>query len=502
MPPKEQENTELLAVVSQMRDFVQEHQEDVNALKEALPKLTSDLEGHIASGKEFQDNVTTYMEREKEKEELEDKTAFDIVVKGEVRDIWGYANPLERKLYSPKTKWSKSEGWQKSGSYEVDDQVMLMNDALYLMGSVKTFEKGLDPSKNPEHIQKEITKLETYKLFQYELEADSDLRKALNVATSNEGADWVPTGMSASLIDDVRLARKVSGMFPRLTFPPGVGSFENPIRGAAQRAKLLGESVSDSPTKYPAGTPPTKKVTFTAIKHGLRMLVSDEMNEDAAVAVMPLVREELIQAIVDGEEDSTINGDTSSTHQDSDVTAANDVNKSFSGLRYHAGGSSGAAAVDISTLNTSNLRSIEKAMGRFGVNPSDSFWLASISSYIQMLGISEVLTVDKLGPSASIVNGQLGQYDGRPIIVSEFMRQDLNTSGVYDGSTVTDTILLLVNRSAFRYADKPGGIKIETGRDIEVGQDIAVASRRFDFKQVVTPGTSEETVGLGYSLTA
>jgi len=377
-----------------------------------------------------------------------------------------------------------------------------MNDALFILGSGKAMKAGFPPHENPEMVRSKIMELHTYKMFRWELESNTELRKALN---TSDGSDWVPTGMSATLIDDVRLARKVSGLFGRITIPLGVGSFDNPIRGAAQRAYLVGESTSDSPSDYPAGTVPTGKVTFTAIKHALLMRVSDEMREDAAIAIMPLVREELVQAIVDAEEDSTLNGDTSTTHQDSNVTASNDVRKSFAGLRYNAGGSSGQAAVDISTLSFANLRSIRKKMGRFGVNPTQTAWITGASGYIQLLGDAtnlNILTVDKAGDRATWFTGQLAEMDGSPIVVSEFIGQDLNTTGVYDGSTTTDTIILYVNRPAFKYADKPGGILIEQDRDIKVGQDYVVASRRMDFKQALTPGSDEETVGLGYSLTS
>ncbi len=141
-------------------------------------------------------------------------------------------------------------------------------------------------------------------------------------------------------------------------------------------------------------------------------------------------------------------------------------------------------------------------MGRFGIICTKLAWIAGISGFIQMLSISEVLTMDKFGANATIRSGQLAQFDGSPIIVSEFIRQDLNLSGVYDGATTSDTIILLVHTPAFRSAEKPSGIRIETDRDITTGQNIAVASRRLDFKQVMTPGSSEETVAVGYSLTS
>lgn len=510
---EKQEQEKLTKLVSEIADTVKNLSDSEAERKEAYAKMGEELKSHIAGDEEWRNTTTATVEEikadvkdVKADKDINGQTAYDLVVKEpemkSVCDLWGFSNPIERAMYAPKTKWDSQRGWERKGDYELPEEVMQMNDMLYLFGCQKVFEAGGNPNKLPHKVAEEIKKTHTYKLFKWELESVSELRKAMDTATSGEGSDWVPTGFSASLIDDIRLARKVSGMFGRIPIPAGVGPFTNPIRGAAQRAYLVGEATSDSSSNWPAGTPPTSSVTFTAIKHGLLMYVSDEMTEDSAIAVMPLVREELVQAIVDAEEDATLNGDTSTTHQDSNVTAATDVRKSWAGLRYLSGGSSGVAAVDISTLSTTNLRAIRKAMGRFAVNPTQAFWAVSISAYIQMLGLTEVLTLDKIGQYATVLNGQLGQYDGMPIIVSEFISEELTTAGVYDGATVTDTIILLVSRPAFKYADKPGGIRVEEDRDIKVGQNYAVASRRLDFQQVITPGTAEETVGLGYSLTS
>jgi len=226
------------------------------------------------------------------------------------------------------------------------------------------------------------------------------------------------------------------------------------------------------------------------------------MQEDAAVAILPIVLQTLQQSMADGMETALINGDTSATHQDSDVISADDVRKSFQGLRNYAGGSSGQAAVDLSTISIANFRNIRKGMGRYGIIPTDLANLMSISAYIQALSIEEVETVEKFGLEATVKSGILGVMDGSPIVVSEFIRQDLNTTGVYDGATVTDTITLTVNTRAFWVANK-GPIRSETARDPKQGQSYSVISHRFDFKQTQTPDTSiEQTVGLGYSITS
>jgi len=494
---------DIAPAVIAMKDAMVSVSDSVGELKEVQARAEKDLSERLTGVEEKQTIQNTAIETLVEQKAHDGKDVFDVILNGKgIRGGWGYSNPLERALYKTHTNWNPRTGWEHDGkAYDIDPQTMLMNDMLYLLGNHMAIASERDASRRKSY-QQAVTELDTYKLFRYELERDPELAKALNTATSGEGADFVPTGFSASLIDDVRLALRVAALFPTLNMPARSGSFDNPVRGERQRAYLIGEATTDSASKIPAATTPSSKITFTAIAHGLRMLWSYDIDEDSAISIMPLVRSELIQALVDGEEESIISGDISSTHQDSDVTAANDLRKSFAGLRYNSGGSSGTAAVDISTLSVANLRAIRKAMGKYGVNPANMAWITSISAYIQMLGLTEVLTMDKWGPGFTAKAGQLGVFDGAPVVVSEFIRNDLNTSGVYDGTTTTDTILMLVNTQAFWKAYKPGGVLIETGKDIETQQNVAVASRRLDFKQVNTPGSGEETVGLGYSLTS
>lgn len=495
---------DLTKVLVTMKDTLVHQGEGVSDLKETQAKMKSDLEERLGKVDEKLTVMDAEIIRHNEDEERKNKSVFDIVMNGKSEALsgWGYHDPITRALYKPNTIWKPGIGWVEGNKgYGLDSDVMMMNDFLYLMGNQKALASQRTPNRTINY-HDAVTEMETYKLFRYELERDDELRKALSGETSGSGSEFVPTGFSAQMIDQIRLQLKVAALFPRLTIPAGVGSWEVPLRGARQDAYLVGEPTSDTASKITAGTTPSAKLTFSAITHGLRMLFSYEIDEDSGIAIMPLVKQELIQSLVDAEESAIINGDTSTTHQDSNITSSADVQKSYTGLRKHSGGSSGAAAVDISTLSTSNLRSIRKAMGKYGVNPKDNAWITGISGFIQMLGITEVLTMDKFGLAASVKQGQLADFDGSPIIVSEFVKENLNTSGVYDGTTETDTIIMLANTKAFWTANKPSGLLIEQDKDIQTQQNIVVASRRVDFKRARTPGSDEQSVGLGYSLTS
>jgi len=325
----------------------------------------------------------------------------------------------------------------------------------------------------------------------------SALRKAMDTATAGEGLEWIPTGFSAELIRQVKLALKVASLHSRIAMP--TNPFKLPIDGADATAYLTAESTSDSASKITASTPGTSNVTFDAVKLACRVLVSTELEEDSIVAVLPLLRDKIVQALAEAQENASINGDTAGTHMDSDVTASSDVRKAWNGYRKLALSS---AKVDCSTFDIAGLRAIRAAMGKYGVNPSNLAWIAGISVFNKMLGLEEVITADKYGSDATILTGELAKLDGIPVIVSEFIREDLNADGEYDGITTDNTVLPLVYRPAFLYGDRRSiTLRVSHELYMETDQDVAIATQRLDF-QPVQDAASEPIVALGYNIAA
>lgn len=475
--------------------------EDSASFREAQEKIKTEIAGIVDSNKTFQEETKATLEAITKQNEEETASAFDVVVnQPSVLKMHGYHDPVSRALYKSHTDFGKNGFERDEEGYELSKNVYALNDMIYLYSMTKALQER-QSSGNPRNYTEIAKEMDTYKLLMYELNRIPDVRKALSSSTAGSGAEWVPTGMSSQLIDDIRLALRVPGLFSSITMPAGSGSFDFPLRGSRQSAYLVSEAATDSPTKIPTGTPPSGKVTFSAVTHALRMLFSYIVEEDALISIFPLVRQEIVSAITDARENAYINGQL--TAFDSDVTSSTDVRKSYNGLRQFAGSAavgSAQAAVDISTLSTANLRAIRKKMGRFGVNPNDLAWITSISAYVQMLSLTEVLTMDKWGAGFTAKAGVLAMFDGAPIAVSEFMAQNLNATGYYDGTTMTKTGILLANTKAHWGATKPSGLLVESARDIETQQNVVVASQRNDFKRVNEPGSGEATVGIGYNL--
>ena len=487
-------------LTKQMADVLKGQAEKSSEDRVKLDKMHEDfkaLQGNVSDFKTIADTQLKKVE-DQEKDDKEQQKIWDVTLKDSgVRKMWGYDDPITKALYHPRTTWTPQSGYKLTGSYDGLEDLMEVNDALFIMGMSAATRSG-----NIESYPEKVKSFDTYKLFKFELQQNAELRKALNTSDDN---DWIPTAMSAQMIDDLRLKVVVPALFPSINLPLKSGSYDYPFSGTRRRAYLMPESTDDSSSKIPTATVPSGKVTFSVIKHALRMLASYEMIEDSIVPIIPIMRREIVQALADGEEDAIVNGDDSSTHMDtgSGITST-DVRASFDGLRYHGGdatGNGGEACVDISSNSTTLLRSIRKKMGRFGAISRDLAWVTSFSGYMSMMDLTEVRTVDKYGTLATILSGEMAKFDGVPVVVSEFVSSELNTSGLYDGATVTDTVILLVNKEAFWRAYK-GTMLSESERDIEVQQHKVVMSRRLTFENIWTPGSGEEIVGVGYSLTA
>lgn len=325
------------------------------------------------------------------------------------------------------------------------------------------------------------------------------IARALSTTGSGTGAEFVPTGMSQELINQFRQDLVVSPLFRTVNMPTKV--YELPVSGAPGAAYHVAENAGDSgQTAVPASTPGTAKVTFTAKDIATLTYVSNDETQDSIVPMVPFIQSNMLRALAEGVENAIINGDTTATHQDTDTESAGAtaVATAWKGLRKHALEQS--YKVDISTFNLSALRSMRKMMGKYGTSPQRLAWIVSNSAYNQMLSFAEVETIDKYGPSATVVNGVLERIDGIPVFVSPFMREDLNSSGVNGSSGNTKTGILLVHRDAFLIGDRQQIEIRQEASPIEYRQQKLVADLRMDFQPTYAI-SSNKTVVFGYNLT-
>lgn len=321
--------------------------------------------------------------------------------------------------------------------------------------------------------------------------------RAMDIDTSGEGGTWVPTGIGAVLHEKVRAAGKVGPLFARINLP--TNPWKWPVEGADATAYRVAEPTGDSESKMTASTPGTVAATFDAEIFGARVLTSKFLEADSAVAILPYVTGKVAQAFVDAEEKAILDGDSDGTHQDSDVGASTtDVRSAWDGLRKRALANASAATT---TTTVANLLAIRALMGKWGVNPSDLAYIVGVSALHDLIADSNLLTVDKMGPQATILNGMIGSVAGVPVIVSEHMRENLNASGVYDGITTTKTVNLCVNRGEWAMGQRQA-LDVEANDSIyaETAQRVIIGFMREDFQSIGDASSNDDTA-IGYNVT-
>lgn len=343
--------------------------------------------------------------------------------------------------------------------------------------------------------------------------APDPIRDALKANTrlfgdiSTAGQELIPSNTLPRYERDAELARRVEALFP--VFNVTTKTTTLPYMSQGLRPFLKGTSTTEPVPQHTTSTPTTAARTFTPVGFAVHVQLDEDLAEDSIVESEAMLRQECVRAIVDGMEDAIINGCTG-THDDTGLASwtaegrwdtqsggTNDHRRAFLGLR--------ALATDKS--NTTDQTAAETsagaltAMGKLAAGyATDLCWIPSPLYYVKkMLGFTEVITIDKMGPQATLMTGQLANLFGWPVIPSQFCGNQYNASGVYDNSTKTKGGLLVFNRSRFVVAVRRQG-SIEAWKDIRNGVTHLVITTRKQFKEI--DGTSTKNVHWSYNLTA
>lgn len=256
-------------------------------------------------------------------------------------------------------------------------------------------------------------------------------------------------------------------------------------------------------TQGNAGTessPGTGEIVLTDKKLIGQTDYSYEADEDSILAILPMLQENLGKGAAISLESALINGDVSTTHQDSDIHAVSGhAAKLFTGLRRYAIAASLTSSLASGGISFTNLKAMRKLMGKYGVRASDCFILCGVMGYSELVGLAETLTADKVGTeSARILTGEAPSLMGMKILVSEEVREDLNASGVYDGSTTTKGSIYIVHKPSFLMGVRRGfTVEVDVNKKTQVNSIIASFRRAFQPKE--TPSATVQSVIMGYN---
>lgn len=331
---------------------------------------------------------------------------------------------------------------------------------------------------------------------------DSRLKAAMDSVTSGRGDELVPTAMSRRLWDGVHLETRVASLFSRVDMP--TNPFDIPLQMGDVNWYPGSENSAVTQSSLATG-----KQTMTAHELVAEIPWSLSLEEDAVIAMLPEVRRTLVRNAAEIIDDVLLNADrtmTNNINADGATLSSSSAGKAhwllgFDGLLH-------LPLVDNVSQSTRHGNSVEasvyldllKSLGKHGVNTRRSVFVTDISTFLSSLGLDEVETVDKLGPKATVLTGQLGAVYGHPLVVSGQMRLADSDGKVTDAGNTSDTgRVLAVDTTQWRIGFRRR-LMIETERDIQKRQNVMVVSMRIAFAERSGSRSSATHTALAYNI--
>lgn len=351
---------------------------------------------------------------------------------------------------------------------------------------------------------------------------DLALRRHMAVAprtikASVEKANYDGAGVGAELVADQFLRELhmefevptvVRSLFQETQMNSGTLLAPRVNRGGRPYIKGIVTSDIAGASQYPASTVQTGQSTITAKGLACRYVLDEELVEDSAVLLLPAMQRMIAKDLRDAIEDALINGDAAATHQDTiaswnirerwgstpSLGGSNDHRRLWTGLRAQSYDRS--TQFDFQTsMTASKVLQLFAKMSEFAA--SDKVLIVSPEVMFEhLMGLEQVITLEKYGQQASILNGELASIFGTPIVVSRYLSSDLNANGKYTGSGST-TGMVLVSRDSYQIFSRRG-VNLVQEQDITTGAYNMVATERLTFDTL--DASTTKNVAYGFNL--
>lgn len=307
---------------------------------------------------------------------------------------------------------------------------------------------------------------------------------------AGEGGEFIVNIPMAELERASEIPRQVESLFADMPVSAANGTLPFQSTGIQPFIHNVPSSGDLNPATLPKSVPVTSDSTFAIKTMTLNLPADRDAMEDSIIDFIPYARQLIAEGDRDGTEDAILNGDSAATHGDtafatwnprsrwSTLGASNDHRRGWVGLRQRA--------FDVSSTSDYNsTQTVSAYMGaRVLLNVAEAMgdvvYITSPEQYLaKILLDTNVLTVDKYGPSASVLLGEVGKIGGKPLVLSDFMTADLAATGLYTGSGSL-TSMVIVNRARFKML-RLRSMRFELATREELHTSFLVASSRKSF---------------------
>jgi len=213
-----------------------------------------------------------------------------------------------------------------------------------------------------------------------------------------------------------------------------------------------------------------KEITLNAYKVATNEYTAYEEEEDALLAIMPVIRDGMIRRVARAVDRAFLRGACSGSDPVTGLVARD---------------ASSAYTLDISDAakaTVATLRNLRRDIGVWGLDPAEVVYIVSQDVYYDLLDDSVFQTMNQVGPQATLLTGQIGTIGNSPVIVS----------GEFADKGAGEAAAIAVAPANFLVGSQRG-LRIDTQELVETQRRVMVASLRTGMVQVSSnygPGVS------------
>jgi HK97 family phage prohead protease/HK97 family phage major capsid protein len=215
-----------------------------------------------------------------------------------------------------------------------------------------------------------------------------------------------------------------------------------------------------------------KQVILNAYRLISSTFMDNDVDEQVLINLMPMLIEGVARAHGRAVENAILNGNSSAPAGLADFAAAATL--------------SGTDNMDISDgdlLTAANLLTARKAMGKYGLNPSDVTYIVSSASYYDLLSDSAFQTLDEVGSDLAVrITGTIGAVFGSPVVVSEEFPAD-NTNGNMAAVAVYARNYVI---------PRLRGVTVEQDYEVMNQRRVIVATQSLGFEEIVAGASADQ----------
>ena len=272
--------------------------------------------------------------------------------------------------------------------------------------------------------------------------------------------------VSRNMESEVRRRLVVAPLFRAIAMETNVMTFPlNPEAGLATWVTNAQFGTTASPGA--AQTHALKEVTLNAYKVATMEYLNFEEEEDSLLVIMPIVRDAMVRRVSRAVDRAYLMG------------AGNGADPVRGVALYDA--TSVVTPTNTGVASVANLRALRKDTGAWGLDPAEITYVVSTEVYYDLLDDTNFQTMDKVGPNATFLTGQVGMVGNSPVLVSaEFPAK------AGGAATATTNIGAICVAPGNFLAGNQRGLRFDTQDLVETQRKVLVASLRTGITQVTT----------------